>query len=129
MRAPHSRTRTISLLLGIGLTTASAACHRTDAPARYGPGVALCLEMVEERLGPGEVVEVRVPRLGEATLRLRRGEVESHAACRWEGTPTGRLRLTAVVIDGQAVPDLALLVRNADLLLEELRDSRGAPTS
>ncbi len=121
------RSRLLVLVSSLGLAVATSACGGGET-TRYGPGVTLCLDMVEERLGPGEILDVRIPRLGEATLRIRRDAGESHAACRWEGTATGRLRLTAVVIDGRAVPDLALLLRNADLLLEDIRE-RGAPTS
>ncbi len=135
MRSGQSKLlfRRISYGLVIA-ATAIAGCGAEHVAAGHGPGVALCVAMIEAHVETPRVLDVTErPALGEARIRFvprREASDASVATCQWQRTATGGLRLASVAIDGRPLSDLELLVRNADLLLEDLRDvERHGPRS
>lgn len=124
---PGNPFKQLSLCFAITLAGCGAEIDRP----RHGPGVALCVEAIEAHVETPKVLSVTTtPRLSEARIRFadrREATDTSVATCRWRQTPMGGFRLASVAIDGRALSDLELLVRNADLLLQDLRS--GGPQS
>jgi hypothetical protein len=87
--------------------------------------VELCSALLASKLPGAEVVAVapRPPDRLEITYAVRAdGEppAQGHLACEVERSRLGGPRLRAAVLDGRPLSDTELVVRNSNLLLDEL---------